>query len=103
MKKMLLYLLIFLLVLCVVVALFLNLNPTFGGNTTKAQKEAFSQFDNYIDGKFVNTVPTNLFMGSSNSSEESTDSKEASKEGSPTAEIPVEPMIGMKLIVRKIV
>lgn len=92
MKKMIIYLLAFLLLLSVVIALFLNLNPSFGGSVAKEQENTFSKFDNYVDGKFVNTVPTSLFMGSSNSSEDTKGSKESSKDGSPNTEIPVEPI-----------
>lgn len=89
MKKMIIYLLSFLLLLCVVSVLFLNLNPSFGGNPTKEQKEIYSQFDNYVDGKFVNAEPTSLFSSSTNNSAETKDSKERSKENSPVDEIPI--------------
>lgn len=45
------------LLLCVGITLFMNLDPAFGGNQTKEQKEAYKQFDNYVDGKFVNELP----------------------------------------------
>lgn len=92
MKKMIIYLLIFLLILSVAIVLFLNLNSAFGGNTTKEQQKTFSKFDNYADGKFVNTVPTKLFMGSSNSSEDTSSSKDAPTDSSPATEIPIDPI-----------
>lgn len=92
MKKMIFYLLIFLLLLSVSVALFLNLNPAFGGSITKKQEKTFSKLENYVGGKFVNSVPTSLFKGLSNSSEDTTNSKEAPVDSSPATEIPVEPI-----------
>jgi L-ascorbate metabolism protein UlaG (beta-lactamase superfamily) len=100
-KKMIIYLLIFLFLLSATVVLFLNLNPAFGGSVTKEQKETFNQFDNYVDGKFINTVPTSLFTGLSNSAEDTKVSKEASKDGSPTTEIPVEPIDWNKINTEK--
>ncbi|MCB2288496.1 MBL fold metallo-hydrolase [Clostridium sp. CS001] len=89
---MIIYLLIFLLILSVAIVLFLNLNPAFGGSITKEQEKAYSKFDNYADGKFVNTVPTKLFMGSSNSSEDTSSSKEEPTDSRPATEIPIEPI-----------
>lgn len=87
MKKMILYLLSFLLLLSIAVVLFLILNPSFGGNLTKEQKKIYSQLDNYIDGKFVNSVPTSLFVSSSESSTETKNTKENSKGSSPLNQI----------------
>ena len=50
-------LLSFIILLCGGVELFLNLDPAFGGNPTKEQKEFFKHLDNYKDGQFVNEVP----------------------------------------------
>lgn len=90
MKKMVLYLLSFLILFCVAVVLFLNLNPSFGGTLTKDQKKAYGQFDNYVQGKFVNSVPTSSFISSSKSEEEDRDAEETSKDRRPTEQIPVE-------------
>ena len=59
---MILYLTSFLILLCIGIALFINLAPTFGGNPTKEQKEYYKQVDNYVNGKFVNEIPTSLKM-----------------------------------------
>lgn len=56
MKKMILYLFSCLFILLVCTVLFINLAPVFGGNPTKEQKETYKQFDNYVDGKFVNEL-----------------------------------------------
>lgn len=53
MKKVMLYLFGILLLLIIAIVLFINLSPVFGGNLTKEQKEIYSQFDNFVDGKFV--------------------------------------------------
>lgn len=85
---MMIYILSFLVLLCVGITLFLNLDPAFGGNPTKEQKDNYKRFGNYIDGKFVNAVPTSLFMRSSESSSATDDSKDLN----PTAKISVEPI-----------
>lgn len=89
MKKMLLYLFCFLLLLGVGITLFLYLDPAFGGNLTKEQKEIYKQFDNYSDGKFVNSLPTSLFT---NSSVKPEDSNEVAKDRSPAAQITIDPI-----------
>lgn len=61
-KKVMTFLFIFFILLCVVVSLFLNLHPVFGGNPSKEQKELYTKFDNYVDGKFVNQVSTTMDM-----------------------------------------
>lgn len=47
---------VLIIILLIVVAgvLFLNLSPQFGKGPNKIQKEAFSKFENYKEGKFVN-------------------------------------------------
>ena len=72
-KKMVLYLFSFLLLLGVSITLFINLDPAFGGNPTKEQKENLSKFNNYVNGKFVNEVPTDV-MNSSDASSTNKDS-----------------------------
>ncbi|MFA9559937.1 MBL fold metallo-hydrolase [Evansella sp. AB-rgal1] len=42
--------------------LFLQLHPTFGGSPTNEQKELYRQFDNYVDGDFVNMNEAELDM-----------------------------------------
>lgn len=87
MKKMVLYLFGFLLILCVGVALFLNLNPAFGGNPTQELKEIYKNLNNFDDGKFVNEVQTKLDMSLSTMVKEADVS---TKERNPAAKIPVE-------------
>lgn len=53
MRKVMLYLLGILLVLMIAIVLFINLSPVFGGNLTKEQKATYSQYGNFVDGKFV--------------------------------------------------
>lgn len=65
MKKIMIYLLIFLSVLSAVIILFLNLHPVFGGTASKEQQETYKKFNNYVNGKFVNQVPTKLDMNAS--------------------------------------
>jgi L-ascorbate metabolism protein UlaG (beta-lactamase superfamily) len=44
-------------------ALFINLNPAFGGKPTEAQKERYKQSGLYKNGKFKNQIPTSMDMG----------------------------------------
>ena len=39
----------------------MNVDPAFGGDPTTEQKEAYQQFSNYVDGHFVNELPTSVF------------------------------------------
>lgn len=61
-KKVMTYLFVFLILLCIVISLFISLHPAFGGNPSKEQKEIYTKFDNYVNGKFVNQVPTTMDM-----------------------------------------
>jgi L-ascorbate metabolism protein UlaG (beta-lactamase superfamily) len=88
-KKVMLYIFSLLFVLCVGIVLFIKLDPAFGGNSTKEQKENYKTFDNYVNGKFVNEVPTSMFNSSSDSSTVVKDSKASAKDRKPTAQIPV--------------
>lgn len=89
MKKMILYLFSFILLLVVGVLLFINLDPAFGGKPTKEQKETYKYLDNYVNEKFVNEVPTSVFGNSSNSSAAINDFKASAKDRKPALEIPV--------------
>lgn len=84
------YLFCFLILLCAGIALFINLNPAFGGNQTKEQKEFYEKFDNYVNGKFVNEIPTNLSMSFSDILSMIKDSIKGGKNRNPNDEIPVE-------------
>ena len=88
-KKMVLYLFSFLLLLGVGITLFINLNPAFGGNPTKEQKESYQHFNNYVNGKFVNEVPTELVINSSDASSTNKDSTSEAKDRNPAGPIPV--------------
>ncbi|SHI74973.1 MBL fold metallo-hydrolase [Desulfosporosinus lacus] len=87
--KIVLYFFGFLALLVVGITLFINLYPSFGGNPSKAEKEIYSQFDNYVNGKFVNEVPTVLSMSSSESVSANKDAVAETTDRNPTGEIPV--------------
>ncbi|HLO12105.1 MAG TPA: MBL fold metallo-hydrolase, partial [Pseudoneobacillus sp.] len=57
-----LFVFVFLSVLIIGITLFVNLHPTFGGNPSKEDKELYSRFENYANGKFTNQIPTNMNM-----------------------------------------
>lgn len=59
---MILYLTSILILICIGITLFINLDPAFGGNPTKEQKGYYKQLNNYVNGKFVNEIPTSLKM-----------------------------------------
>jgi L-ascorbate metabolism protein UlaG (beta-lactamase superfamily) len=91
-KKVILYLFSFLFVVCIGITLFINLAPTFGGNPTKEQKENYKHFDNYVNGKFVNGVPTGMGMSLSDFLSMAKDSIAGAKDRNPDGEIPVDPI-----------
>ena len=87
-KKVILYLLSFLLLLGVVIILFINLDPAVGGNPTKEQKESYQHLNNYVNGKFVNEIPTG-FMKFSDASSTNKDFTTEAKDRNPAGPIPV--------------
>lgn len=88
-KKMLLYLFSLLFLLCIGITLFINLDPAFGENPTNEQKETYKHLKNYVNEKFVNEVPTQLVISSSESLATNKDSIADAKDLSPAGEIPV--------------
>lgn len=89
-QKVMLYLFNFIILLCVSIALFINLNPAFGGNQTKEQKEFYNKFDNYVNGKFVNESPINMSMSFSDILSMIKDSIKGSNDRNPNGEIHVD-------------
>lgn len=87
---MIIYFLAFIFTIGIGITLFMNLAPSFGGNLTSEQKEAYKKFDNFIDGKFVNKIPTRLGIGSSDSGAAVGASDSKAKEVNPKGEIPVD-------------
>ncbi|MGB9929975.1 MAG: MBL fold metallo-hydrolase [Methanosarcina sp.] len=88
-KKVVLYLLSFLLLLGIGITLFININPAFGGNPTKEQKEMYQHLNNYVDGKFTNEGPAELVINSSDASSTNEDSASEAKDRNPPGPIPV--------------
>jgi L-ascorbate metabolism protein UlaG (beta-lactamase superfamily) len=88
-KKVIVYLLSFLFIVGVGTSLFLNLDPVFGGNPTKEQKESYKQYDNYANGKFINKVSTGMGMKLSDMLSMIKDSFSGAKDRNPSGEIPV--------------
>lgn len=95
-----LYLFSFLILLCIGITLFIKLNPAFGGNPTKEQKESYERFDNYVNGRFVNETPTSLNMGIFDYISMIKDSFKGTKDRKPAGQIPI-PMIDWKKIKNK--
>jgi L-ascorbate metabolism protein UlaG (beta-lactamase superfamily) len=91
-KKMMLYLLVFFILSCISIALFINLDPTFGGNPTKEQKDEYQHFDNYINGKFVNEISTGMSMSLSDQLSMIKDVFSTAKDRNPNSEIPIDPI-----------
>ncbi len=85
-----LYLFSFIILLCVIIALFINLNPAFGGNQTKEQKAFYNKFDNYVDGKFVNESQINMSMSFFDILSMIRDSIKGSNDRNPNGEIHVD-------------
>lgn len=89
-KKVMLYLFSFLILLCVGIILFIKMNPAFGGNQTKEQKESYKNLNNYVNGKFVNETPTSLNMNLTDILSMIKDSITGAENRNPHGEIPVE-------------
>ncbi|WP_321417438.1 MBL fold metallo-hydrolase [uncultured Methanomethylovorans sp.] len=88
-KKMVLYIFCFLLLLVVGITVFMNVDPAFGGNPTTEQKETYQKLSNYVDGKFINEIPTQVGINFSNASSTNEDSASETKNRNPTSPIPV--------------
>ena len=43
-----------LILLVIIIALFVNISPEFGGSPTKEQKLQYTESDNYKEGVFIN-------------------------------------------------
>ncbi|GAA0136184.1 MBL fold metallo-hydrolase [Paenibacillus sp. YSY-4.3] len=63
--------------------------PVFGGNPSKDQKERYSKLDNYVKGKFVNQVPTNLAMSASDYFSLIKNSISKTKDRRPSGKLPI--------------
>lgn len=83
------YLLSFLLLLAVVIILFINIVPAFGGNPTAEQKEFYQHSNNYVDGKFINEGPAELAINSSEALSTDDDSTSEANDRNPAGPIPV--------------
>lgn len=53
---------VFVLVLFIIGALFVNLNPEFGGSPSKEDIKKYELSGNYEKGKFMNLIPTSMDM-----------------------------------------
>lgn len=80
------YLFVFLILLCIAMALFVNLNPVFGG---RPNKELYKHFNNYVNGKFINESETEMSMGVADIFSMLRDSIKNNNERNPVGEIPV--------------
>lgn len=63
-KKMIVFVLKAIFLLIVIITLFINLNPAFGKNPDAVQKEKFKEYENYVQGKFINEIPTRFVINS---------------------------------------
>lgn len=61
-RKIALHSFLFLLLFCAGIIIFMNVSPAFGGDPTTEQKAAYQQLSNYVDGHFVNELPTSVFV-----------------------------------------
>ncbi|RSD28641.1 MBL fold metallo-hydrolase [Mesobacillus subterraneus] len=83
------YLLVFLIVVSVAVTLFLNLHPVFGGNPSEKHEVEYKNLDHYVNGRFVNQVPTSMNMSFTDSFSMMKDFFSGDKERSPVGQIPI--------------
>ncbi len=83
------YFSIVLIALCAAAALFIYINPVFGGSPKREQKERYRMFDNYANGKFKNQVPTKMGLGVSDYFSMMKDLISGAKDRSPAGQLPV--------------
>ncbi|WP_041581112.1 MBL fold metallo-hydrolase [Bacillus sp. 1NLA3E] len=83
------YFLVLIVVLGVVISLFINIHPAFGGNPSKEQKVVYSSFDNYDNGKFVYRVTKKMTGSASNSPSTFKDSNSVGNQTNPAGQIPI--------------
>jgi L-ascorbate metabolism protein UlaG (beta-lactamase superfamily) len=83
------FFLIILGVLFIGIILFITLHPTFGGSTSKQERERYRHFNHYKNGQFVNSNPTDMKMGISTILSLMKDSVTGKKDRSPTNPIPI--------------
>jgi len=88
-RKIALHSFLLLVLFCAGLILFMNIDPAFGGDPTSEQKETYEKLSNYVDGHFINEVPTSMFADSSEIS--STNDSYASEviDRDPSGSIPV--------------
>ncbi|UUZ81729.1 MBL fold metallo-hydrolase [Paenibacillus sp. P26] len=86
------YFFIFLFAVCAIAAWFINMHPAFGGSPDTKQKERYAQFDNYVNGKFINQVPTRMDMSVSDYFSMIKDAISGAKDRKPPGQLPVSRM-----------
>jgi len=96
-KKSAAYIFCILLLSGIGIILFINIHPAFGGTLTTEQKETYQDFNNFIDGKFVNDIHTRVFVNPLDAPSASNDSASEVRDRNPAGPIPVS-AIDWKLI-----
>ncbi|WP_253247317.1 MBL fold metallo-hydrolase [Methanohalophilus euhalobius] len=67
----------------------MNVNPAFGGDPTTEQKETYQHLSNYVDGHFVNELPTSVFGDPSDTLPANNSSVSEFADRDPASPIPV--------------
>ncbi len=88
-RKIVLHTFLLFLLFCVGIILFMNIHPAFGGSPTTEQKEVYQQLDNYVDGKFINELPTSVFVNPSDATLTNNTSASRDTNRDPAGPIPV--------------
>ncbi|PQV41800.1 MBL fold metallo-hydrolase [Methanohalophilus euhalobius] len=88
-KKIALHSFLFFILFCVGIIVFMNVNPAFGGDPTTEQKETYQHLSNYVDGHFVNELPTSVFGDPSDTLPANNSSVSEFADRDPASPIPV--------------
>jgi L-ascorbate metabolism protein UlaG (beta-lactamase superfamily) len=88
-KKLVLRLFFLMVLFCACIILFMNINPAFGGNPTTEQKEMYQQLNHYVDGHFINEVPTRVFLNPFDTPSRNSSSASEVRDRDPAVPIPV--------------
>ncbi|WP_394236329.1 MBL fold metallo-hydrolase [Niallia oryzisoli] len=83
------YFILLVLAGCDALFMFLYMHPAFGGNPSKAEKEAYQGLANFRNGKFINPTATKISMSPSDFFSMIKESLSRAKETNPADPIPV--------------
>lgn len=80
--------------------LFMNLNPVFGGKADARLKQRFLQSGHYVDGKFVNLIPTTMGLKAGDYPGLMADYIKGTPNSEPEGKLPVIPLDSVSIVAK---